>query len=79
MQAGLWIENSPVESLGGVNVKLNISPQCVLAAQKDNCVLVLNQKHDQQVEGGDCAALLHSHETLGSVLGSSLGLLKQER
>lgn len=61
--------NCSVESLGVlVSVKLNINLQCVLAAQKGSCILVMNQKkRDQHVEGGDCAALLHSHETQGSI------------
>jgi len=63
-----------------VDEKLDMSWQCVLAAQKATCILgcILDEKHGQQVKRGDSAPLLRSGETLPEVLYPALEPPAQE-
>ncbi|GAB0186763.1 cAMP-dependent protein kinase inhibitor alpha [Grus japonensis] len=64
------IESSPAEKDLGVLVdeKLDMTCQRVLCSPESPPYPELNQKCDQQVEGGDSAPLLCSHETPPGVL-----------
>ncbi|GAB0179044.1 mitochondrial enolase superfamily member 1 [Grus japonensis] len=76
---GEWIESSPEENLGVlIDEKLNMSWQCVLAESQPYPGLHQKQRY-QQVEGGNSAPLLRSHETPPGVLRPGLGSPVQER
>ena len=78
MLAGLRVyREQPCRELGGIGQYKTEHKPAVCACNPKR--QLHQKKHDQLVEGGDCVALLHSHETLGRVLGSSVGLLQQER
>ncbi|PKU42123.1 rna-directed dna polymerase from mobile element jockey- hypothetical protein [Limosa lapponica baueri] len=76
---GEWLESSPEEKDLGVlmDEKLNMSRQCVLAAQKAKCILGCRMR-GQQVEGGDSAPLLCSGETPSGGLCPALESSAQE-
>ncbi|KAJ7411771.1 hypothetical protein BTVI_48689 [Pitangus sulphuratus] len=63
----------------GVGKKLNLTGQCVLTAQKLNCILgCIESSVASNVEGGDSRSLIYSHETPPGTLHPALGYLAQE-
>lgn len=64
------MESSPEEKdLGDlVNEKLDRSPQCALAAQKDNHLGDIKRKCDPQVKGSGSPHPLPSHEIPAGIL-----------
>lgn len=76
-----WIKCSPGERDLGllVDESLNMSQQCVLAAQKANCVLAASKEVWQQGEGGDFPPLFWFGETPSEVVHPALEPPVQER
>ncbi|GAB0205630.1 cAMP-dependent protein kinase inhibitor alpha [Grus japonensis] len=75
-----WIERRPKEEDLGVLIdeKLNMSQQCVLAAQKDNCILGCI-KRNMTSRWRQVILPLYAHETPPAVLRPALGSPVQER
>jgi len=76
-----WMESSPEEKHLGVLVdeKLNMTWQCVLAAQKANCVLGCMKRSVASRVREVILPLLHSGETLSGVLRPALEPSAQDR
>lgn len=55
-----WIENRPgeIDLMAFMNENLNMTQQCVHAAQRANLVLGCIRRRDQQVKGDDCPFLI---------------------
>jgi len=74
---GEWLERSPEEKYLGVLVdeKLNMSQaMCTHSPESQPYPGLHQEKHGQQVEGGDSAPLLRSRETPSGILHPALEL-----